>query len=730
MKNNRLHYLICYSVIAVCMAVLAVCAPAHASADDAKDITSLFKLSANSKYKENRLYDGNYQNKWDSNREINPAITFSSINGECAYGIYVCFASMPAQWEIQVPSGDQWETLATGSTLYLHTYIALPGVTDFRLIAPSDEACILEINHLCVLSEGSLPSQIQQWEEPPEKADLLLLIARPGAEWQFMGGTIPTYGAESGMALLVACITQPGPNAMSEWLNGLWFAGYRYYPLTGGMKDSSEKNIDKLNKTWDMKDARRFVMEIIRKYRPEVLVTHDIKGENDNAVNKACAEISAFCVRNGQNSAIEPDLFARYGGHDVKKLYLHLYAQNSITLDWRMPLASQNGLTALETAQAAFKLHVSQRNSKISVSDTAKYNNALFGLYISGVGPDENGNDFMENIKGKGEMTYIPPDDSSMLASSNPAGYEDHPAWSAQWMPSAGERGARGFLAEGEYVYDDEDQEGVWFYATPSLIIRIDRKRDVPAKKTWYEAHMYVDLDSDERIRSTLYTPETPGKKRVQITQIARENQVVFGMSTDYYTYRSGVKNAIVGVVIRNGRILHDSAPPHNRSKFPNLDTLAMFGDGEWGVYYSDEYTAQEYLDMGAEDVFSFGPYFVRDGELNPFIDEMYGGKTNQPRCALGMIEKGHYYAMLEEGRFGKEAVGTSLKELAVHMHQKGCVQALNLDGGQTAVWTFMGKQITRIAVYQSGGGNLPRATSELICVGVSPLVGVNLEGR
>ncbi|MCL2867195.1 MAG: phosphodiester glycosidase family protein, partial [Clostridia bacterium] len=566
-----------------------------------------------------------------------------------------------------------------------------------------------------------LPGWVQLWEPPAEKADMLLLIARPGNEWRFMGGILPEYAVERGMNVLTVFMTCANQTLMSEMLNSLWFSGYRNYPLLGGFPDSKESSVTKLYKVWDTTAVRRFVMEVVRKYQPEVIVTHDIsKGENDNAVNKVCAEMAAFCFGNADNPAIEPYLYELYGGWQPKKLYIHLYGQNSVKMDWRIPLNRLHGQTAIETAQEAFKLYASQKSLKITISDadSFKFSNALFGLYATRVGPDNHRNDLMENIPGLGVITFVPPDDV-LHADTN---QNRSPALNADWYAGAGKRNEKGFLEAGEFILEN-DAAGLWFYASPTLIVRIDRMRNTTAKKTWYEAHMYVDLESRERIGSVLYVPEVSGRTHTQITRIAKENHVVFGLSTDYYTYRTGVKDATVGVVIRGGRILHDSAPARNRSKFPNLDTLAMFGDGNWGVYYSDEYTAADYLAMGAVDVFSFGPILVRDGMINPFIDEMYGGKTGQPRCALGMIEAGHYYAMLEEGRFKKDAVGTSLKDLAIHMHQKGCRLALNLDGGQTAVYTFMGKQITRIAVYQPNGYDLPRATSELIAAGFSASV-------
>ena len=271
-------------------------------------------------------------------------------------------------------------------------------------------------------------------------------------------------------------------------------------------------------------------------------------------------------------------------------------------------------------------------------------------------------------------------------------------------------------MLSGEYVYENEEQ-GIWFYASPTLVVRVDRCFDQETVNTWYEAQIYCDL-AQERVGAVLYNPEKPTKKHVQAALIAKEKQVVFGMNTDYYTYRLGRKT-ITGMVIRGGEVFYNRVPEANRGQFPNLDTLAMYEDGNWGVYQSDELTAEEYLEKGAVDVFSFGPYLVRDGEINPFVDASKNGKTPQPRCAIGMIEPGHYYAVLAEGRIRNVATGVSVPWLAEHMLKKGCSQAFNLDGGQTAVMTFMGKQITRIGKYD-GGKTAARTTTEIIGVGRS----------
>jgi len=75
------------------------------------------------------------------------------------------------------------------------------------------------------------------------------------------------------------------------------------------------------------------------------------------------------------------------------------------------------------------------------------------------------------------------------------------------------------------------------------------------------------------------------------------------------------------------------------------------------------------------------------------------------------------------EGRL-KRSEGVTVSYLAKLMRAKGCVNAFNLDGGQTAVMIFMGKQINQIGAYDGGKTN-SRPTCEVMGVGYSDQVGV-----
>lgn len=690
-----------------------------AFAAEANDITEdcKFKVCSSGR-KYTLMTDKKYTSYWESNKIKTPWIAITAPEGKPIAGLYVCFGNMPESWEIQTSDdGKDWFTAVPGDTRFLHAYVALPQPAQHvRLAVTSEKNTALRINELFVLSEGDLPDWVQVWQPTEEKADILFLSTHPDDELIFFGGAIPTYAVEQQRKVVVAYFTRSNTTRSSELLNGLWHMGVRTYPVIGNFKDSYAKNLKAAYKSAGGKGkVNEWIVGLYRQYKPEVVVTQDTNGEYGHKQHMMIADAAQNCIALAANEDEFTASTIAYGTWQVKKLYLHLYPENQITFDWTVPLKSMNGATGIELAEEAYTLHKTQASSGMSVTETGtKYDNRVFGLAFTTVGEDVRKDDFLENI-------YDAPgsyDAAANNVEATPAPTEV-PAYMAH-MPALN---AKGFLDEGEYLYSSED-EGLWIYVNQTSKVIIQRKYDATQPLTWFEADLYGDLDAGEMLRTVQNDPEKMGKVRVDATETAKKHNVVFAMNTDYYTYRVAVNNnRHTGIVIRDGRILYDDPYTEKQvtnSMFPNLDMLAFMPDGSLKVYHSWEKTAQEFIDEGVQTVYSFGPYLLLDGKVS---ERAYANNENKnPRCAIGMVEPGHYVAIMCEGRL-KRSAGVTISYLAKMMRAKGCQVAFNMDGGQTAVMVFMGKQLNQIGAYDGGKTN-SRPTSEVLGFGTSEQVG------
>ena len=690
-----------------------------AFAAEANDITEdcKFKVCSSGR-KYTLMTDKKYTSYWERNKIKTPWIAITAPEGKPIAGLYVCFGNMPESWEIQTSDdGKDWFTAVPGDTRFLHAYVALPQPAQHvRLAVTSEKKTALRINDLFVLSEGDLPDWVQVWQPTEEKADILFLSTHPDDELIFFGGAIPTYAVEQQRKVVVAYFTRSNTTRSSELLNGLWHMGVRTYPVIGNFKDSYAKNLKAAYKSAGGKGkVNEWIVGLYRQYKPEVVVTQDTNGEYGHKQHMMIADAAQNCIALAANEDEFTASTIAYGTWQVKKLYLHLYPENQITFDWTVPLKSMNGATGIELAEEAYTLHKTQASSGMSVTETGtKYDNRVFGLAFTTVGEDVRKDDFLENI-------YDAPgsyDAAANNVEATPAPTEV-PAYMAH-MPALN---AKGFLDEGEYLYSSED-EGLWIYVSQTSKVIIQRKYDATQPLTWFEADLYGDLDAGEMLRTVQNDPEKMGKVRVDATETAKKHNVVFAMNTDYYTYRVAVNNnRHTGVVIRDGRILYDDPYTEKQvtnSMFPNLDMLAFMPDGSLKVYHSWEKTAQEFIDEGVQTVYSFGPYLLLDGKVS---ERAYANNENKnPRCAIGMVEPGHYVAIMCEGRL-KRSAGVTISYLAKMMRAKGCQVAFNMDGGQTAVMVFMGKQLNQIGAYDGGKTN-SRPTSEVLGFGTSEQVG------
>ena len=282
----------------------------------------------------------------------------------------------------------------------------------------------------------------------------------------------------------------------------------------------------------------------------------------------------------------------------------------------------------------------------------------------------------------------------------------------------------RGFLIGDnpgeEYILEDEE-EGVWEYASESLSVRIQRYReDVTYKRKKYireycVAEIYASPEQPLSAIQTQPTQKRPaGYSLVHPELLMEANPSVFAMSDDMYGLRLKQYDYF-GVIVRNGEIIarktRDSSSAKYRRSWPNLDTMAVYEDGSMKTFLCDALTPEEYVEQGAVHVFAFGPALVTEGEIGPNVMNAMDAGYNEPRVALGMVEPWHYIAVVVRGRPSDKYAGVHLDWLAEKMKELGCVEALNLDGGLTATMAFRGR------VIETGGADF-RSQGSMIVFG------------
>ncbi|MBR2662057.1 MAG: phosphodiester glycosidase family protein [Clostridia bacterium] len=737
---NKLKILLPILLILLLLAVPAM-------AEEAENLTAGLTVKVVDKPgKTGAITDGSYKSYWESSEIKGPWVVISS--DKPIYGLYLCFRQMPETYVIQKANGDDWVTVAEGGEpRYHHVFFELDGLKKIRILSTMEKKQAMGFNEIYAFGAGEVPDWVQRWEEPVEKADLLFLVAHPDDELLFTGGAIPTYAVEKGRNVAVAYLSFSNTTRRSEALNGLWAMGIRNYPVFGPFSDryaKTGKAKDAYKEAGGKQKVLDWVSELYRRFRPEVVVTHAEDGEYGHPQHKMVADAAKECFALAADPVQSPESYQAYGTWQVKKLYLHLYGEGAdqTVLDWDQPLSAFNGKTGAELAAEAFALHVTQKGMgtkirgkfvEFTVEDTGRkmFPYDHFGLQSTTVGPDEAKNDFLEHI-GETEnpaATDEQPEETETTELTGGTEDADEPeritvSFSDVTPPEWADvtLNDRGFLDEGEYIFADSEN-GHYMYVNRTLRIVIERTYEVPDRKHpfyCFTANVWCDIENGEYPQCVFNNPDPEQRNKSKnfafIKDIAANSRAVLATSTDYYTYRISQPYP-TGIEIRNGEIIINDPRKLQRS-MPTYETLALYRDGHAESWSNEEKTAEEYIRDGALQVYTFGPCLVKNGELTEYILNRANESYN-PRLAMGVAEPGHYVLVMCEGRIARSK-GVQMRTLAKMMLERGCRLAVNLDGGQSAVITFMGKQLNQVVKSDPKG----RLEGEILAFGFSDQVG------
>ena len=250
-------------------------------------------------------------------------------------------------------------------------------------------------------------------------------------------------------------------------------------------------------------------------------------------------------------------------------------------------------------------------------------------------------------------------------------------------------------------VNDTETVEGgtvIGEYSDSKTSITLKRYRA-------YDSDIYVaDITvSDASALKTALANNTYGRNITDTTSdIADENNAVLAINGDYYGARQS------GYVIRNSKLYRNTSG--------DRDALVIQKNGEFKFVSESETSAEQLLQAGALQVFSFGPVLLNNSEISVGEnEEVEMAMASNPRTAVGYLGNNHYVFVVSDGRTS-ESAGLSLYELASFMKEIGVVDAYNLDGGGSSTMVFKGEIINNPTT--NGHSNQERAVSDIIYIG------------
>ena len=258
------------------------------------------------------------------------------------------------------------------------------------------------------------------WQPPPNKITLLAVCAHPDDEGIFFGGALPYYSSVLNLPTMVVCMANGDETLREDELRcAAWNYGLRYEPLFGHFANflsawiPNSPYTNSTDITWDLwadgvfqgdgsdveagkARAINYVAEVIRRYRPDVIITHDVNGEtgHDNHKATSYAVIQAFSVAADPNATATN--LVGLPPWQAQKLYVHLYPTNRLFhQSWEIPYPALTNLTPHQAVNKGLSCHASQGPSRwVSASvyppggDYTAWPAEWWGLYASMVGPD------------------------------------------------------------------------------------------------------------------------------------------------------------------------------------------------------------------------------------------------------------------------------------------------------------------------------------------------------
>ncbi len=346
-------------------------------------------------FSDRAVTDGKYRTAWTPSG-AGDALTISIPEGRTAQRLTLEWTSVPGAFTVEMRDGAE-NILGTveesgGSGMVAFSY-ETGAARKIVVRAGESGAGICEAR---VYEQGKTPEAVQNWQQLGDKVDMMMIAAHQGDELLFFGGALP-YAVSEGRQVAVVYMADCGRQRYAEALDGLWAVGVRQHPICMGLPNKAVRAYEDAIDLWGLEETYEKLVTLIRQYKPEVIVTHDIEGEDGDNQHKLTSATVRRAVLLAADPEMYPESYELYGAWDVKKTYIHRYEGNVLTLDMDSRLNNLNGWTAQELLSIAYSKHRTLMDD-FSLAEGAEYDHRSFGLIRTTVGDDVQKNSFFENV--------------------------------------------------------------------------------------------------------------------------------------------------------------------------------------------------------------------------------------------------------------------------------------------------------------------------------------------
>ena len=243
----------------------------------------------------------------------------------------------------------------------------------------------------------------------------------------------------------------------------------------------------------------------------------------------------------------------------------------------------------------------------------------------------------------------------------------------------------------------EDNGTSIWT-KTDEQVLAIDAKNKILLIRVQGSGYQGVLAIAKDPSKLSLCPAENAGTVGEQLDSIMRRSDAVLGMTGSGFIDEGGNGNGgmIVGFARCSGEDTGTQVGyPYKRTELREDNRLYVVDSGNE-------------VDSATTDAVEFAPALVINGEA--LIDGLSGYTSINPRACIGQTQNGDLLMLVIEGRLPSRSFGTGLPECTEILVRHGAYQAMNLDGGTSAIMWFDGEYVTKCSNTNITCRTLPNA--------------------